>query len=109
MPSGRGRRAIARRLAVSVVLLLAVGLVLRARPGSGQSTDNECLATFEGVPAGDENGGTIMCDDRHPPSDWGGGTPPHPAPPLKTTPPGDKPPPPSLAPPPPTLPTPLHP
>src|SRR5262249_59857950 len=97
MPSGRGRRAIARRLAVSVVLLLAVGLVLRARPGSGQSTDNECLATFEGVPAGDENGGTIMCDDCDPPRDEDGGTTPDHSCTLQYTRRRNKPPGPSIA------------
>src|SRR5262249_30675876 len=77
MPSGRGRRAIARRLAVSVVLLLAVGLVLRGGRGRGQGTARGSRAPFGGGPAGDEKGGTIMCDDCAPACDEDGVTTPN--------------------------------
>ena len=71
------RRVISRKLLGSVVLLVAVGLVALVRQGTAQSTDNECLAGFQGVPEGDENGGTITCDDCDPNCDLDGVTTPN--------------------------------
>src|SRR5947208_796895 len=71
------RRVISRKLLGSVVLLVAVGLVALVRQGTAQSTDNECLAGFQGVPEGDENVGTITCTECDPSCDQDGVTTPN--------------------------------
>src|SRR5439155_24736811 len=77
MHGREARRVISRKLLGSVVLLVAVGLVALVRQGTAQSTDNECLAGFQGVPEGDENGGTITCTECDPTCDQDGVTTPN--------------------------------
>src|SRR5205809_4744475 len=56
--------------------VLIVSLTLAVRQGSAKEQD-ECLAQFVDVPAGDENGGTITCNDCDPKCDDDGVTTPN--------------------------------
>ena len=59
----------------AVALIGAMALVGIARRGAAQS--NDCLALFQDVPTGDENGGSISCDDCNPACDQDGMTTPN--------------------------------
>src|SRR5436309_611223 len=58
---------------LAVALVCAVALFAIATRGAAKDTpQNECLASFTEVPAGDENGGTITCNDCDPSCDQDG-------------------------------------
>ena len=59
-------------------LVLSALLAFAVRQGSAKDKpQDECLAEFTGVPEGDENGGTITCDDCDPSCDNDGVTTPN--------------------------------
>src|SRR5437016_1443873 len=67
----RERRRVQLTYTLGFAFVLTVALTLAVRQGSAKEQD-ECLAQFTGVPAGDENGGMIMCDDCNPNCDLDG-------------------------------------